>query len=61
MYSEMRDELINESKRKNNTPENKTLEYFDENHQGEILDKIGVRKMCCRRHMLTHVDLVDMI
>ena len=39
----------------------KTMEYFDTGHKGEILDKIGVYKMCCRRHVLTHVDLVDMI
>lgn len=25
--------------------------------EGEVLDKIGLRKPCCRRHMLTHVDI----
>ena len=25
--------------------------------EGKILDNMGLRKMCCRRHMLTHVDL----
>ena len=24
----------------------------------EILEKIGVERMCCTRHLLTHVDLV---
>ena len=24
---------------------------------GEILDKLRLNKMCCRRHMLTHVDI----
>ena len=34
---------------------------FDKGHKAGVLDKIGVDKMCCRRHMLTHVDLVDVL
>jgi DNA-directed RNA polymerase subunit N (RpoN/RPB10) len=25
--------------------------------EGEVLDMIGLKNMCCRRHMLTHVDI----
>ncbi len=25
--------------------------------EGKTLDKLGLNKMCCRRHMLTHVDI----
>lgn len=25
--------------------------------EGELLDQLGCRKVCCRRHMLTHVDV----
>ena len=25
--------------------------------EGRILDKLGLNKICCRRHMLTHVDI----
>lgn len=25
--------------------------------EGEVLDNLGLTKYCCRRHMLTHVDL----
>jgi DNA-directed RNA polymerase subunit N (RpoN/RPB10) len=25
--------------------------------EGQVLDKIGLTKMCCRRSMLTHVDI----
>ena len=35
--------------------------YFDENKTKEILDKLGLNKMCCRRHMLGHVELIDLI
>ncbi len=36
--------------------------YLDENNlkktpEGTVLDKIKLTKMCCRRHMLTHVDI----
>tara|TARA_B100001989_G_C24128470_1_gene264369 strand:- start:48 stop:281 length:234 start_codon:yes stop_codon:yes gene_type:complete len=26
--------------------------------EGKILDDLGLNKACCRRHMLTHVDIV---
>lgn len=26
--------------------------------EGKVLDKLGLNKLCCRRHMLTHVDIV---
>ena len=26
--------------------------------EGKILDKLQLNKICCRRHMLTHVDIV---
>ena len=35
--------------------------YFDEGHKGKILDQLGITKVCCRRHMLGHVDLVDIL
>lgn len=35
--------------------------YFDESFKGELLDSIGLTKICCRRHMLGHVDLVEII
>ena len=25
--------------------------------EGEVLDKLNLNKICCRRHMLTHVDI----
>ena len=36
--------------------------YLDEQKvqktpEGKILDKLNLTKMCCRRHMLTHVDI----
>lgn len=34
-----------------------TNDMVDKTIEGEILDTIGLNKMCCRRHMLTHVDI----
>lgn len=34
---------------------------FDKVKTGKILDDMGLERMCCRRHMLGHVDLIDII
>ena len=34
-----------------------TNDMVDKTVEGEILDILGLNKMCCRRHMLTHVDI----
>lgn len=34
-----------------------TKEYNDKTPEGEVMDELGLTKMCCRRHMLTHVDI----
>ena len=26
--------------------------------EGKVLDDLGLTKMCCRRHLLTHVDII---
>ena len=34
-----------------------TEDYIDKTPEGEVLDNLGLNKMCCRRHLLTHVDI----
>jgi DNA-directed RNA polymerase I, II, and III subunit RPABC5 len=29
----------------------------DKTPEGEVLDKLRLNKICCRRHMLTHVNI----
>jgi DNA-directed RNA polymerase subunit N len=41
--------------------ENKQDTFFLDGYKGKILDKLEISKMCCRRHMLGHVDLIDFI
>jgi len=35
-----------------------TKDFIDKTPEGEILDKLKLTKMCCRRHVLTHVDII---
>ena len=34
-----------------------TQEFVDKTPEGFVLDDLGFKKMCCRRHFLTHVDI----
>jgi DNA-directed RNA polymerases I, II, and III subunit RPABC5 len=34
-----------------------TKENVEKTPEGDILDKLQLDKMCCRRHILTHVDI----
>jgi DNA-directed RNA polymerase subunit N (RpoN/RPB10) len=34
-----------------------TKENTEKTIEGNVLDDIGLKKVCCRRHMLTHVDI----
>lgn len=34
-----------------------TKEFSDKTPEGEVLDELNMKKMCCRRHFLTHVDI----
>ena len=34
-----------------------TKDFIDKTPEGEVLDLLRLNKYCCRRHMLTHVDI----
>ena len=34
-----------------------TKEFKDKTPEGQVMDKLKLNKLCCRRHMLTHVDI----
>lgn len=34
-----------------------TKEFHEKTPEGEVLDELNIKKMCCRRHFLTHVDI----
>jgi DNA-directed RNA polymerase subunit N len=34
-----------------------TKEMTDKTPEGEVMDQLNLTRICCRRHMLTHVDI----
>lgn len=34
-----------------------TTEYAEKTPEGQVLDTLNLNKPCCRRHLLTHVDI----
>ena len=54
-------EKTKELKKKDGRPENDELTYLmqttTKTAEGKALDELGIDRMCCRRHLLTHVDL----
>lgn len=55
-------ELVKEYKKKDGRPADDSLTYLTQSTtktaEGKALDELGLDRMCCRRHMLTHVDLM---
>jgi DNA-directed RNA polymerase I, II, and III subunit RPABC5 len=54
-----------EVKRLRGSSEMKTI-YMDgksvpDTAENKVLTALGLRRYCCRKHMLTHVDLIDKI
>ena len=53
--------IIPEEKRDNNLDEDSVIYLTKENTsktaEGKVLDELNLTRMCCRRHMLTHVDI----
>ena len=33
------------------------INLSDKTIEGEVMDKLNLNKICCRRHILTHVDI----
>ena len=34
-----------------------THEFTEKTPEGIVMDELNLTRMCCRRHMLTHVDI----
>jgi DNA-directed RNA polymerase subunit N (RpoN/RPB10) len=34
-----------------------TPNNIEKTHEGKVLDELGLTNVCCRRHMMTHVDI----
>lgn len=38
-----------------------SLRESNKQPRGELLDEMGIHRICCRRHFLAHTDLIDVI
>jgi len=54
--------LVEGLKKKDGRPANDEMQYLTQTTvktaEGKALDELGLVRQCCRRHMLTHVDLI---
>ena len=54
-------EQVKKQKMRDNTPLDKvqylTNKNMDKTAEGTVLDDLNLTSPCCRRHMLTHVDI----
>tara|TARA_B100000497_G_C7685167_1_gene415112 strand:+ start:655 stop:906 length:252 start_codon:yes stop_codon:yes gene_type:complete len=53
-------EMKDENKQDDNTDIN-DLAFYEKWGYGTILDDLGLKRLCCRRHMLGHVELINII
>lgn len=55
-------EKVKEYRKKEGKSETAEMEYLTESTtktaEGKALDDLGIKRMCCRTTMLTHVDLI---
>jgi DNA-directed RNA polymerase I, II, and III subunit RPABC5 len=53
---------VKEYHKKDGKSETGEMEYLtattEKTAEGKALDDLGVKRMCCRRHFLSHVDLL---
>ena len=54
-------EKLKLEKSKNKEPINPMFKNFDKIHTGHILDQLGLTRYCCRRNLISNVDMMDII
>ena len=37
------------------------MKTIKKTEKGKVMDELGLKRYCCRRHILTHCDLVEII
>ena len=40
---------------------NSVYKNFEKIHTGYILDKLGLKRYCCRRNLISNIDMMDVI
>lgn len=55
------DNLSRDGIEKQHTNQQKTYTNIEPTYKKDILDSLGLNKMCCRRHLISHVDMMGKI
>ena len=59
-FSRRREEIELERERESGAANNTTdTDGFYDQRLGALLDELHLTRICCRRHLLCHVDLID--
>ena len=56
-YRYYKNEVASHNKENNIDDTYNNVEKLNKTIEGQILDNLMVTNICCRRHMLTHVDI----
>lgn len=64
-YQKKCEEKKNEMNKQDDNEQDDTnmndLAFYEKWGYGTILDDLGLKRLCCRRHMLGHVELINII
>lgn len=60
-YKTQTETLQKDEEKEKEKEKDKGNKQFDAIKTKEILDALGLERMCCRRHMLGHVDLIHLV
>ena len=60
-YYEEEVNKLRTEKIKNDEKLDPMFKNFDKIHTGHILDKLGLTRYCCRRNLISNVDMMDII
>ena len=60
-YVFYKNEVQKNKKTDEDTIINVNAKNIQQTPEGKALDKVGLKRYCCRRAMLTHIDLIDVI
>ena len=53
-------EMINDPEKTNeNTISIHISDYTKKSKELQAFEKLGIRRYCCRRHLLSHIELID--
>jgi len=60
-YQEKLKELEKDEGREPDEKQANLVANFDQKLRGKILDELNIERICCRRHMLSHTDIIEII